>query len=216
MSGLPLLVQLAGRPVVVVGAGAVAARKVAALREVAAAVTVVAPDAVPPIAHAAAAGHLDWHERTYKTGDLDGAFLAVAATDAPECNALVAQDAEAAHTLCVRADDGGTGSAAFLAAVRRGDLLLAVSTSGAAPSVARRLRAELEDRYGPEYAELVALLGELRDAPAVRARLEHLDGQERAAAWRALPVPDILAALRTGDRQTATELASACLCSSSD
>lgn len=216
MSGLPLLVDLAGRPVVVVGAGPVAARKVATLLDASADVTVVAPEAVAAIADAAAAGDLAWHARTYKTGDLAGALLGVAATDVSEVNALVAADAAEAGIFCVRADDGPAGSAAFLGAVRRGDLTLAVSTGGAAPFLTRQLVTELADRYGPEYGELVTLLGELRGDPRIRARLATLDGPGRGAVWRALPVPDILAALRTGDHATATELAYACLCSSSD
>jgi siroheme synthase-like protein len=128
-------------------------------------------------------------------------------------------------TLCVRVDrdpDAATaprsaaGSAAFAAAVRRGPLTIAVSTGGQAPSLARLLRAELEDTYGPEYGEVAALLGELRGDPAVRRHLATLDSDGRRAAWRAIPLADILRLIRKGLVLDARELALACLSSSSD
>lgn len=218
--GLPLLVDVAHRPAVVVGAGPVAAGKVASLLAADADVTVVAPQATPTLRAAADTGQVTWHARSYKTGDLTGAFLVLAATADPAVNAQVAADAAAQATFCVRTDaapgGGQSGSAALPGVVRRGDLTLAVSTAGKAPSLTRRLREELEQRYGPEYGELVDLLGELRTAPRVRSRLDDLDDEARRAVWRSLPVPDILTLLRTGDPESATELAYACLCSSSD
>lgn len=218
--GVPLLVDLAGRRVVAVGAGPVAEAKTTPLRQAGAALTVIAPDAVPAIRDAAAAGHLTWHARPYAPGDLTGAFLVVAATADAATNARVAADAAAQQTFCVRTDSApGTaspGTAALLGVVRRGDLTIAVSTGGRAPAVARHVRQELEASYGPEYGELVALLGELRDTPEVRDNLGGLDRSGRRAAWRSVPMADILALLRNGDSQSARELASACLCSFSD
>jgi precorrin-2 dehydrogenase/sirohydrochlorin ferrochelatase len=97
--------------------------------------------------------------------------------------------------------------------VRRGHLTLAVSTDGRAPALARRLRSALADSYGPEYGELVDLLGELRRSPAVRARLARLSDAERRARWRAVLDTDILTLVRAGKPEAATELAAACLCS---
>ncbi|MBA3622647.1 MAG: bifunctional precorrin-2 dehydrogenase/sirohydrochlorin ferrochelatase, partial [Euzebyales bacterium] len=108
------------------------------------------------------------------------------------------------------------GSAAFAAAVRRGPLTIAVSTGGQTPSLARRLRAELEESYGPEYGELTTLLGALRRDPQVRRHLESLDSEGRRAAWRAIPLADILTLIRKGLVLDARELALACLSSSSD
>jgi siroheme synthase-like protein len=219
-AGVPLLVDLAGRRVVAVGAGPVAAAKTAPLLEAGADLVVVAPQAVPAIRAAAAGGRLVWHARGYAAGDLAGAFLVVAATADPAVNARVAADAAAQATFCVRtdreADAAGPGSAAMLGAVRRGQLTVAVSTGGRAPAVARHVRQELEEAFGAEYGELVALLGEVRDAPATRAHLAGLDPAARRAAWRAVPLPDILDLLRNGDFTSARELAYACLCSSSD
>lgn len=221
--GVPLLVDVAGRRVVTVGAGPVAAAKTEPLLEAGADVVVVAPDAVAAIRGHAGAGRLAWHARGYGVGDLDGAYLVVAATGDAAVNAAVAADAAALATFCVRTDRApdtpvapGAGTAALLAAVRRGDLLLAVSTSGRAPAVARYVRGELADAYGPEYGDLVELLADLRGAPEVRLRLDALDGAGRRVAWHSLPMPDILRLLRNGDVPSARELALACLCSSSD
>lgn len=219
-AGVPLLVDVAGRRVVAVGAGPVAAAKTAPFLDAGAALTVVAPDAVGQIREAAGAGRLVWHARAYAPGDLAGAFLVVAATAEGTVNARVAADAAAQATFCVRTDraapDDAPGTAALLGTVRHGDFMVAVSTGGRVPAVARHVRAELSARYGPEYGALVELLADLRAAPDVRRRLERLDGGARRAAWRSLPMADILRALRNGDDPSARELALACLCSSSD
>ncbi|MEX2619609.1 MAG: NAD(P)-dependent oxidoreductase [Egibacteraceae bacterium] len=225
-AGVPLAVDVAGRRVVAVGAGPVAAAKTAPLLDAGAALTVVAPDAVGEIREAAGARRLVWHARTYAPGDLAGAFLVVAATAEGAVNARVAADAAAQATFCVRTDrpapdadaasDDAHGTAALLGTVRHGDFMVAVSTGGRVPAVARHVRVDLSARYGPEYGALVELLADLRAAPDVRRRLEHLDGGARRAAWRSLPMADILKALRNGDDPSARELALACLCSSSD
>lgn len=219
-AGVPLMVNVASRPVVVIGGGPVAAAKTEPLLDAGADVTVVAPDAVDEIRDAAESGRLSWQDRAYAEWDLRGALLAVAATGDADVDDRVVRDADAQSTLCVRAGTprpgGRAGSAAFLAAVRRGDLTLAVSTNGRAPALARRMRAELEGAYGPEYGDLVTLLGDVREEPRIRAGLGALDDENRRAAWRALPLADILRVLRTGDFQTARELALACLSSSSD
>jgi precorrin-2 dehydrogenase / sirohydrochlorin ferrochelatase len=188
----------------------VAGRKLESLLDAGADVDVIAPAAAPPARALAADNRIRLHLRPYRPGDLDGAFLAVAATDAPATNARVAADADAAGVLCVRAD--GDGSAAFMAALRRGAFTLAVSTAGMAPALARRVRQQLEADYGPEYGELCEILGELRASPAAAA----LAPEQRRAVWRRILDTDILTLLRNGQRETAKEVASACLSSSSD
>jgi siroheme synthase-like protein len=210
--GLPLMADLAGRRVVVVGAGPVAAAKLRALAD--ADVVVVAPDAVAQIRAAAQVGSLTWESRRFHPDDLDGAWLVVAATADASVNTEVAAAAEQRHLWCVRVDGGG--SAGFMGTVRRGPLTLAVSTGGSSPALARHLRAELAERYGEEHGRLAALLGELRSDPAVRAALEGLDDAEKARRWRRVLAADILAPLRSGRTDLAKELALACLSSSSD
>ncbi|MBA2730601.1 MAG: siroheme synthase [Euzebyaceae bacterium] len=215
-STLPLLVGLAGRRVVGVGGGAVATAKLLPLAEAGAKVIIVAPNVQRELAASAVV-----HRRPYAgPQDLAGAFLVVAATADASVNARVAADAEALATFCVRVDRDpdatAPGSAAFASAVRHGPLTIAVSTDGQAPSLARWLRGELEDAYGPEYGELAALLGELRRDPQVRRHLASLDSAGRRAAWRAIPLADILRLIRKGSVLDARELALACLSSSSD
>lgn len=216
-AGVPLTVDFTARRVVCVGAGGVAVDKALPLLDAEADLVVVAPDAEPAIRQAADAGRLRWHARPYEPDDLRDALLVIAATAQERVNDRVVADAEEQGRLCVRCG-GGTrpGTAAFPATVRRGDLTLAVSTGGASPTLARHVRAELEQQYGPEYGELAALLGEVRSAPAVREHLAALPPEQRRAAWRAVPLTDILTLLREGQAHPAKELAYACLCSSSD
>lgn len=219
-AAVPLVVDLEGRRVIVVGGGPVAAAKMRPLLDAGADVHVVAPHADDAVREAAGRGRLSWSARPYERGDLGGAFLAVAATADPATNARVAADAAEQATFCVRTDRAAEGAekgtAALPGIVRRGELLLAVSTGGRAPAVARHVRSELDAAYGPEYGALVALLGELREAPETRAVLDARGSAARRAAWRSLPMADILSLLRSGDHKSARELALACLSSSSD
>ena len=173
----PLTVDLRGQRVVCVGAGPVAASKALPLLDEGADLVVVEPQAVYEIRAAACV----WRRRPYESGDLDGALLAIAATGVGEVDDRVANDAAAAATLCVRVD--GRGTAAFPAVVRRGPLLLAVSTSGRAPALARRVRERLQAEYGPEWGEAAEALGELRADPEIRDALARLDPAERRRRW---------------------------------
>ncbi|MGH3666623.1 MAG: precorrin-2 dehydrogenase/sirohydrochlorin ferrochelatase family protein, partial [Egibacteraceae bacterium] len=125
----------------------------------------------------------------------------------------VAADAAALAILCVRTDRDGDGTADVPATVRRGPVTIAVSSG--VPALSRWLRAELDAAYGPELGEAAELLAELRRDPAVHRRLAGLDDAGRRAAWRSIPVPDILRLIRTGDVRSAREAALACLSSSS-
>lgn len=209
--GVLLRVDVAGRRVLCVGGGEVAAAKLTGFLDAGAAVDVVAPEAVPAIVEAAAAGRLRWQQRRYRPSDLDGALLVLAATADPDLNAAVAADADAVGPLCIRVDAGGDGSAALLAAVQRGPLALAVSTGGAAPALARRLRRELAERYGHEYGDLAALLGDLRADATLRARLAALDAAERRRRWHAVLDADLLPLVRAGRVDEASRRARAIL-----
>lgn len=215
-AGLPLLVELAGARVLCVGAGPVAAAKLTRLLAAGAVIEVVAPSACQAVSDAAAKRRLTWTRRPYRTTDLRGALLVLAATADAGTNDRIAAEARAAATFCIRAGAGSDGSAALLAALHRGPLLMAVSSGGAAPALARRVRDELAERYGPEYGELATLLGELRDDPDIRDALSALSAEERRARWHAVLDTDILSLLRTGRAVTAREVATACLSWSSD
>jgi precorrin-2 dehydrogenase/sirohydrochlorin ferrochelatase len=202
----PILVDLAGRPVVVVGGGAVAERRVHGLLAAGARVRVVSPRVGEGLGALAARGEVSVEPRPYRTGDLAGAALAVAASDDPEANRLVAADGRAAGVPVNRADDADGGDVTVPAVLRRGDLTVAVATSGRTPGLAGALRRRLEGDFGPEWAELVELLA------ADRAALPRAADQ---AAWRELLAPEVLEAVRRGATDVVRERIRGCRSSSS-
>jgi precorrin-2 dehydrogenase/sirohydrochlorin ferrochelatase len=216
MSGVPVLVYPGRLRVLCVGGGVVATGKIAELLDGGAQVRVIAPEVTATLRDAADQGRLRWRRARYSPGDIGDANLVVAATDSPEVNAAVTADADAAGRLCVRVDDGLAGSAAMMGSVRRGPLVLGVSTTGAAPSLTRLVRRELADRYGPEHGVLAELGAELRSDPRVVAALADVDVETRRARWRGVYHPDILNLVRAGRLDQAKEAAFACLLSSSD
>jgi precorrin-2 dehydrogenase/sirohydrochlorin ferrochelatase len=158
------LVNLAlqGRAAVVIGGGEVAARKVQDLLAAKANVTVIAPQLCDGIVALADEKLIVARGRPYGTGDLAGAFVAIAATDDEDLNARISGDAAAMNVLVNVVDRPALCTFTVPATVRRGDLTLAIATEGRCPALAGILREELEERYGREYAELVSLFGELR------------------------------------------------------
>ena len=154
----------------VVGGGAVAARKARTLHEAGAEVVVVSPEVHPALRDMG----VEVHERPYEPGDLEGADLAFAATDRREVNAAVAREAHARGVRVNVADRPAEGDFAVPSTLRRGGLQVAVSTGGASPTLARRIRGELEEVFGPEWAGVVGELeavrrgGELPDADLER------------------------------------------------
>lgn len=150
--------DLRGRGVLVVGGGRVALEKVRGLLDCGAAVTVVAPQIVPEL------GELDVAlvRRGYREGDLDGCFLVVAATSTPSVNRRVYRDAEARAVLCNVADVPELCSLILPAVHRQDPIAVAVSTGGASPALAQRLRDEVARVVSPEHAALATTLQELR------------------------------------------------------
>ncbi|MBC7443442.1 MAG: uroporphyrinogen-III C-methyltransferase, partial [Ramlibacter sp.] len=126
----PLGLHLAGKAVLVVGGGPVAARRASALAQAGALVTVVAPDAGPDLRALVRSGSVTWRERAYRDGDLAGAWLAHTATGVGAVDARVAADAEAARIWCVNATDHRASAAWVPAVTRRGDVTVAVSAGG--------------------------------------------------------------------------------------
>jgi precorrin-2 dehydrogenase/sirohydrochlorin ferrochelatase len=201
---MPLFVDLSGRRCLVVGAGEVGTRRAELLAAHGARVCVVGPDATSRLRELVAAGVVgEWRQRAYRTGDAEGCALVVAATDRREVNRVVAADAARAGALVNVADAPEEGDVVVPSVVRRGELAIAVTTGGASPTLARRVRQDLERSYGPEWGPLTALLGELR--PRLVAH-RPAAGERRAAVDRLLAsaVSDLLAA---GDRAAAERLA---------
>lgn len=179
----PVFLDLTDRPVLVVGGGAVATERTAKLAAHGARVRLVAPEVTPALAEMVADGRVvHHHSRPYASGDADGAVLVIAATDSTEVNRRVRDDARAAGAEVNVADDPAGSTAVIPALVRQGDLALAITTGGASPVVARRIREDLQQGFGPGWGGLIALLSETRDElvatvpdiPARRARVEAL------------------------------------------
>jgi precorrin-2 dehydrogenase/sirohydrochlorin ferrochelatase len=182
----PVFLKLDGRRCLLVGAGKVAEQKIAGLLSAGAEVHVVAPQASERIRQLAAARQVQWSARTFVPGDLDGVALVVAATSNAVVNGEIFRQAEARHVLCNVVDDPEHCSFYYPAVVRRGDLQIAISTAGNSPALAQRLRAELEETFGPEYGRWLRWLG------AVRMRLfrRPLDPQRRRLALHRLASQD--------------------------
>jgi precorrin-2 dehydrogenase len=150
--------DLAGRSCLVVGGGSIALEKVRGLLECAARVTVVAPQIVEELRTLG----VELVRRGYRTSDLDGRFLVVAATSTPSVNRRVYRDAEARSLLCNVVDVPELCSFILPAVVRRDPIAVAVSTGGASPALAQRIRDDVAGVIGPEHAELALRLRELR------------------------------------------------------
>ena len=144
-----------------------------------------------------------WEPRAYRPGDLAGAFLAIAATDDPEVQSQVQAEAESHNILLNVADVPERCNFILPALVRRGDLVLAISTGGKSPALARQLREKLETELGPEYAGLLAILGRIRSWVLERRRPQ----AENEALFKRILASDILHWVAAGDwRQTVEHL----------
>ncbi len=158
----PIFLELAGAACVVVGGGPVAQRKVQSLLSAGARVKVVALTASERIESLAAEGKLEWIGELYRPDHLDGSRLVFAATDDPQLNARIAADARSRDALTNVAEPPEAGDFMVPATLKRGDIVLAISTGGTSPALAKKLRQQLEDVIGEEYGDLARLLGELR------------------------------------------------------
>jgi precorrin-2 dehydrogenase / sirohydrochlorin ferrochelatase len=158
----PMFLKLEGRQCLVVGAGKVGEPKISGLLETGARVRVVALDATSAVRGWAQAGQLDLELRHFKGEDLDGAFLAVVATNSRSLNEHVYREAQRRGVLCNVVDVPDLCDFFYPAVVRRGDLQIAVSTAGQSPSLAQKIRLQLEKQFGPGYASWVAELGDTR------------------------------------------------------
>jgi precorrin-2 dehydrogenase/sirohydrochlorin ferrochelatase len=204
MRYLPILVDLAGRPCLVVGGGAVAARKVEQLLGAGASVTVVATRIGARMTELAAVEpRLRVEERRYRADDLQGVALAFAATDDPALQESIAAQARATGVWLNAVDEPERCSFVMPAILDRDPLLVAVSTSGASPALARRIRDDLDEALGPEYAAAVDTLAKLRR--------RYAPGRRRQEALMRLVDGGLLEALRGGDERRVDELiATAC------
>lgn len=202
----PVNLVLEGRRCLLVGGGRVAVRKAEGLVACGAIVTVIAPEVDPGLASLP----VTVERRPYAAGEAGngGYRLVLTATDDAEVNQAVHDDAEAAGVWVNSADDPDRCTFTLPAVVRRGPLLLTVSTGGHSPAVASWLRGRLSEEYGPEYEVLVALLAEEREAILAEGR------STEGLAWQKALDSDMLSLIRGGLISEARNRLKTCLSSS--
>ncbi|WP_372632541.1 bifunctional precorrin-2 dehydrogenase/sirohydrochlorin ferrochelatase [Cohnella sp.] len=189
----PVLLRLDGRKCVVFGGGAVAQRKAGGLLEANADVHIVSPKVTPALLEWSQVGTLRWTAKEAEERDMDGAILVFAATDRPDLNRRLAEAAAERGIPANVADDGESGDFIVPAVLRRGDLILTASASGAGPALPVRIIGELAERYGQNYNENVEDLRTIRrivkahvaDPSERRALLGAAVTGEALAEWRA-------------------------------
>ena len=173
--------RLSGRPCLVVGGGEVGLEKVEGLLACDGDVTLVAPAAVPELEAYAAEGSIAWERREFRDPDLDGRFLAIAATADTDVNISVYDGAERRAMLVNVVDVPPLCNFILPAIVRNGSLAIAISTAGASPALAKRMKREIAEAYGEPYARLAEILNEVRGwakatLPTYQDRKEFFEG----------------------------------------
>ena len=162
MGYYPVSLDLTGRPCLVVGGGVVALRKIAGLVEAGARVTVVSPSLTPSLLKLAAEAEFHWRPREYAQGDAAGFFLVMVATDDLAVNAAAAAECRERGVLVNCADDPARCDFILPAVFRRGAVMVAVSTGGASPTMARLVREELEALLPDDIAPLTEVVAGVR------------------------------------------------------
>jgi len=158
----PVYLNLAGKSCVIIGGGTIAQGKVGGLLQAGCRITVISPDATPGIRNAAQRGDITWLERTYRPGDLEGAFIGVAATNVWHVNREIYEEAERLGVLLNVVDDPDLCSFIAPSVVKREPVTLAISTGGASPALARKLRETLAQAEALEWADLADVLAQAR------------------------------------------------------
>jgi precorrin-2 dehydrogenase/sirohydrochlorin ferrochelatase len=154
--------KLGGRRCVVVGGGEIGLEKVEGLLACSGSVVLIAPDAVPELQALADEGSIEWIRRDYEPGDLEATFIAIAATDDTDVNIRIYDDAEKRAMLVNVVDVPPLCNFILPAIVRTGPLAIAISTAGASPALAKRIKREIADTYGDHHARLAELLNDAR------------------------------------------------------
>jgi precorrin-2 dehydrogenase/sirohydrochlorin ferrochelatase len=199
----PVFLDLAGRLCVIVGGGAVALRKARTLAEYKADVVVIAPDVSAELVEMQADGLITVEQRGYVRGDLADAFLAICATDSEEVNRAVYAEAQERRCLVNVVDVPELCSFIGPSVVRRGGLQIAISTGGAAPAVAKRLRKRFSSELGEEWGDYVTLMGEVRALV-----IERVPGGEaaRKPIFERIADSDLLERMGRGERPSAKKV----------
>jgi len=196
----PIFLNIRGRKCLVVGGGKVALRKVKTLLEHGANVEVVSMELCPELSKLAEEGKIRARVRSYKSEDLKGALIAIAATANVETNERVSADARKQGVLINVVDVPEHSDFIVPSSLTRGDLIIAISTSGKSPALARKIRTELEIKFGDEYAKLAEIISEVRN----ELRQEGIAVANEA--WQeALKLDSLTELLRQGNAQEAKD-----------
>jgi siroheme synthase-like protein len=198
---------LKGRPCLVIGGGEIGLEKVEGLLACDADVTLVAPDALPALAELAAEGSIRWERREYRAADLEGRLIAIAATNDTDVNIAVHDDAERRQMLVNVVDVPPLCNFILPAIVRSGPLAIAISTAGASPALAKRLKREIAESYGEPYARLAVILNEVRGW--AKGTLPTYQDRKRFFESIVNGEPDPVELLRGGDEQAVRDLITA-------
>ena len=154
--------RLSGRRCVVVGGGGVGLEKVEGLLASGGDVVLIAPDAIDELAQLADEGSIRWERKSYEPSDLEGTFIVIAATDDTDVNIGIYEDAERLAMLVNVVDVPPLCNFILPAIVRQGSMAIAISTQGASPALAKRMKREIAEQFGEAYAELAVILNEVR------------------------------------------------------
>ena len=195
----PVFLNMQGQLCVVIGGGEVAERKVQALLEAGAVVTLIAPECTDGLVAMTSDSSVTWHQRTYETGDLEGAFIAIAATDDRAVNETVTKEATERNTPLNVVDV--TDLCTFIApsVIHRGPVTLAISTGGMGPALARKLRQELEGNDALAFADLAEIVADVRAELKARALTVDPEG------WQAALNTEVLGLYQSGQTTQARE-----------
>ena len=196
--------KLSGRRCLVVGGGEIGLGKVEGLLACDGNVTLVAPDAIEPLRELASEGSIRWERREYRPEDLEGTFMVIASTDDTDVNIKVYEDAERRAMLVNIVDVPPLCNFILPAIVRTGPLAIAISTAGASPALAKRMKRQIAEEYGEPYARLAILLNEVRGW----AKGTLPTYQDRKAFFESIVngQPDPVELLRRGDEQAVRDL----------
>ncbi len=194
----PIFLNIKGKKCTVVGGGRVALRKVRVLLEYGADVELISPNLCPELAKLAGNGEMRALTREYQQGDLENTFVVIVATDNGEINQRVVAEARRRAVLVNVVDDAENSDFIVPSHLRRGEIIIAVSTSGKSPALARKIRFKLEKDLGDEYALLAGLVSE------VRAEMKRQKIKIDSDGWQeALDLDQLLGFLRKGEKERA-------------
>lgn len=194
--------NIKGKRCVVVGGGKVAYRKVTSLLESGAEVYVISTELNEELKMLLRERKIHFYEKEYSSGDLEGAFLVVAATDSKEINKKVAFEARRLKVIVNVIDDIELCDYIVPAITRVGDLTLSISTAGKSPSLTKKIKDELTERYGREYGELLNILGNIRG----RVRDEVANPQRRKLLWKNIIDSKVLELIKEGASEKVNNL----------